>query len=128
MRLCLATLSILGLWLFITACKTSIGSNESVTQKRLSLHADSLKVFARVQNANTGYGILIDMDIPSSKKRYFLVDFNKDSVILSGMCAHGRCSDPGSEEVEFSNIPQSRCSSRGKYRVGDKYDGEYGKS
>src|SRR5690349_19892445 len=128
MRLCLPLLFICALWLLVAACKTPVIRSESITSERLLLHADSLKVFAQSQKANTDFAILIDMDIPSSMKRYFVVDLNKNEVLVSGMCAHGDCRDYTSREVHFSNKPGSYCSSKGRYRIGGYYDGRYGKS
>lgn len=94
----------------------------------LLLHADSILAYAQQQNANTDYAILIDMSIPSWEKRYFLLDLNKNSVLISGMCAHGEGSEFKVDEVVFSNVPQSHCTSKGRYKIGEKYDGRYGTS
>ena len=65
------------------------------------------------------------MSLHSGKKRLFVWDFKKDSIVLSGLCSHGCCanswsSDQSKENVKFSNVPDSHCSSKGKYKLGKR--------
>ncbi|WP_051568420.1 murein L,D-transpeptidase catalytic domain-containing protein [Crocinitomix catalasitica] len=74
---------------------------------------------------NTQKAIFIDMTIHSGKKRLFLYDFKADSIIMSSLCAHGCCDnlwgqDETKTDPEFSNIPDSHCSSIGKYKIGKR--------
>lgn len=84
--------------------------------------ADALS-YCKANKLNTRYCVLIDMKIHSGKKRAYLWDFKKDTLVLSGMCSHGCCSNPWSStntknNPSFSNVPDSHCSSLGKYKVG----------
>jgi hypothetical protein len=114
--------------LLLAACALPGKKDKAALRQRLLIHADSLLSYAQEQNANTDYAILVDMGICSAEKRFFLIDLNTDSILVSGMCAHGSCENYLSEEVEFSNMPESHCSSKGRYKIGEKYDGEYGKA
>ncbi len=74
---------------------------------------------------NTEYAILIDMSIHSGKKRLFMVNLETSSIVSSGLCSHGCCesvweSDLTANNPTFSNIPESHCSSKGKYRIGKR--------
>jgi hypothetical protein len=80
----------------------------------------------------TGYGFddricfLVDMRIPSGKKRFFVYNLDKDSVEIAGLVTHGSGSDTGTEELTFSNTPNSYCTSLGKYKMGNSYYGRFG--
>lgn len=129
MHLHLPMLNILSLWLLVAACtapakRDDIAANPA--KLKLQSHAASIKSYAEEQHVNTDYAILIDMSIPSWKKRYFVVDLNNDSIVLSGMCTHGQGDDYQREEVVFSNVPNSLCSSEGRYKIGAKYNGDFG--
>lgn len=77
---------------------------------------------------STEYCFLIDMSLPSGRNRFFVYDLKKNSVILSGLVAHGSCNETFLARPRFSNEPRSNCSSLGKYQVGQFYKGKYGKS
>lgn len=77
---------------------------------------------------STDYCFLIDMSLPSGRNRFFVYDLKKNSIILSGLVAHGSCNETFLARPRFSNEPKSNCSSLGKYQVGQFYTGKYGKS
>ncbi len=81
--------------------------------------------FCAENNFNTDFCILIDMSVHSGKNRLFVYDFKGDSIRSEGLCSHGCCdkiwgSDQTKEDVIFSNVSESHCSSIGKYKVGDR--------
>ncbi len=99
-------------------------------KSKLGIH-DRLKekavlalVYCRKNKMNVDFCVLIDMKIPSGKKRFFLWDFKGDSVLNSGMCSHGTCGNlkgyDSGNQPQFSNVPESYCSSLGKYRIGKR--------
>lgn len=77
---------------------------------------------------STRYCFLVDMSIPSGKKRFFVYDFSTNQVVYSGLVSHGSGGINYSSQPKFSNDPGSDCSSLGKYKVGEVYHGQYGKS
>jgi hypothetical protein len=85
-----------------------------------------LKEYALKNKCNVDYAFVIDMRIPSSKKRFFVYNLKKDSLITSGFVAHGTGSETFKGALVFSNVPDSRCSSLGKYKIGGSYKGMYG--
>jgi L,D-transpeptidase catalytic domain len=94
--------------------------------KRVKSKAYSLKEYALKNKCNLDYGFVIDMRIPSYKKRFFVYNLKKDSLITSGLVAHGIGSETFRGELLFSNVPDSRCSSLGKYKIGNAYFGMWG--
>jgi hypothetical protein len=87
---------------------------------------NELKIYASKNKCNTKYAFVADMRIPSFKKRFFVFDLKKDSIINTGYVAHGTGSETFRNELLFSNIPDSRCTSLGKYKIGASYNGMYG--
>jgi L,D-transpeptidase catalytic domain len=85
-----------------------------------------LEIYAAKNKCNTKFAFVVDMRIPSFKKRFFVFDLKKDSIINSGYVAHGTGSETFRNELVFSNIPDSRCTSLGKYKIGASYKGMYG--
>jgi len=98
--------------------------NSSIT----NLIARKLNNFAIENGYSTQYCFLVDMSIPSGKKRFFVYDLGTNSVVNSGLCAHGSCNKQFLDRARFSNATNCGCSSLGKYRVGEFYRGKYGKS
>lgn len=68
---------------------------------------------------------IVDFSLPSSKKRLFIIDLQKNEVVYNTYVAHGRNS--GREVAsQFSNEPESNKSSLGFYVTGDTYIGKHG--
>src|SRR5579872_444261 len=100
--------------LLLTCCIHTSAEKDDTNLKDLAIqklkeHATALKEYARKQKSSTELGILVDMSIPSDKKRIFLVNLETDSIYVSGLCAHGQCDDYTREDVKFSNVPGSNC-------------------
>jgi len=86
------------------------------------------KSFALQNGYSTNYCFFIDMSIPSGKKRFFVYDLDKNVVLISGLVAHGSCKEGFLTDAKFSNVPGCGCSSLGRYKIGEKYRGQYGTS
>ena len=70
---------------------------------------------------------IIDLSLPSSKKRFFVIDLNARALIFNTYVSHGRNS--GREmTTQFSNKPRSCESSLGFYVTGETYTGHHGYS
>lgn len=70
---------------------------------------------------------LIDFRLSSNKKRIWVIDMAKDSVIYHDLVSHGR--NTGNEYAKkFSNVPNSNQSSLGFYVTGENYVGKHGLS
>ncbi len=91
----------------------------------LGLYAKSIKRYAKTHSFDTSTFLLADMGLPSGKKRFFVYDLKKLRVKYSGLVAHGS-GKTRTETTVFSNTPNSWCSSMGKYRIANKYNGRFG--
>ena len=74
---------------------------KSMKFEKLRLKADALKLFAQRKNYNPDICFLIDMSIPSGKKRFFVYNIEKDSIMLEGLVAHGSCDNGFQAEPYF---------------------------
>jgi hypothetical protein len=92
---------------------------------RIQQYSKQLAAFAKLHGYNTNYCFLVDMKIPSGKNRFFVYDIKGDSVAKAGMVTHGS-GNAYSSEIIFSNKPGSNCSSIGKYKIGQSYNGKFG--
>ncbi len=114
-------LSLIALLVLVVGCTTKA---EVKTNNRLKSRAKLAKIYCEENNMNLDVCILIDMQIHSGKKRFFLWDLKGDSILKSGMCSNGTCDNlPGDESgvvPQFSNTPESHCSSLGKYKLGKR--------
>lgn len=90
--------------------------------------ASKVNNYAAQNNMSTEYCFLVDMSLPSGKDRFFIYDLKKNSIIHSGLVAHGSCNETFISRPRFSNEPKGGCSSLGKYKLGEFYRGKYGKS
>ena len=106
-------------------CVNSIDVNARA-MIRLKQKAAGFRLFNQAADYDSGYCFLIDMKIPSGKKRFFVYNLEKDSVETAGLVTHGSGSDNGTDQLYFSNIPNSNCTSLGRYKIGASYQGKFG--
>ena len=88
--------------------------------------ASDLAAYAKQNGYSTSHFLLVDLGRSSALKRAYLVG-SDGAILRSGQVAHGHCKS-NITEVEFSNVPESNCSSEGRYRISEKYTGDYGES
>ena len=93
---------------------------------RLKIKAFAIKAFATTHNYNQEICFLVDMSIESGKKRFFVYDMQNDSVLASGLVAHGSCDAGYQLNARFSNSANSGCSCLGKFKIGKAYNGTFG--
>lgn len=103
-------------------------SSEPDKSSITNLLAKKINNYAIENGFSTQYAFLVDMSIHSGKKRFFVYDLQDNSVVCSGLCAHGSCNKQFLDNARFSNGTNCGCSSLGKYKVGEFYRGKYGKS
>lgn len=100
--------------------------NLSEEMVKVEKNRNELELYAAKNKCNTKTAFVIDMRIPSYKKRFFICDLKRDVIIDSGYVAHGTGSETFRNQLLFSNLPDSRCTSLGKYKIGASYKGMYG--
>lgn len=94
-------------------------------EKMLSKAADA-RIFTQQKNYNENICFLIDMNLPSGQNRFFIYDLKKDSVQNTGLVTHGRCNEYWLEGRKYGNTVGCGCTSLGKYRIGNSYNGKFG--
>ena len=94
----------------------------------IRVQAKAGKRFSAQKGYSTKYCFLINMALPSGKKRFFIYDMEKDSILHAGLVAHGSCRTRFLADANFSNTPECGCSAKGKYKVGYAYKGRFGKA
>ena len=100
--------------------------SSSPAYKVLQTKAAALKSFARAKNYNSDFCFLVNMNTGSGNNRFFVYDLKKDSILLAGLVAHGRCNQWWLEGRKYGNEPGCGCTSLGKYRIGHSYMGQFG--
>lgn len=93
-------------------------------KKKLERKAFSLRQYAKENDYNTERCFFVDMSIASGKPRFFVYNLKKDSVEKSGLVTHGMGGPSGG--IEYSNTEGSNCTSKGRYSVGQSYNGRFG--
>ena len=71
---------------------------------------------------------VVDMDLPSSEPRLWVLDLRAGQVLHRSPVAHGRGSGEGLRAQRFSNTIKSACTALGFYRTQDTYRGKHGLS
>lgn len=98
-------------------------------RQRLKAKADSAFIFAKEKDLDLKHAFLVDFSLHSGKNRFFIWDFEKDTVIHSSLCAHGMGKGSNRStytDIKFSNVEGSYCSSLGKYRTGIRSYSQWG--
>lgn len=93
---------------------------------RLHQKAADARRFAKRQGLCLRYAFLLDLGLPSGRKRFFVYDLKADTVLNAGLVPHGSCNTRFLETAQFSNKPGCGCSSVGHYKVGGAYEGRFG--
>jgi L,D-transpeptidase catalytic domain len=102
------------------------GFRDSIEFATIRQKAHLLPEFARTLHCHQRIFFLADMRLPSGKNRFFIYDLSKDSIISSGLVAHGHGNNGFSFSPIFSNRPGSSCTALGKYKIGKIYRGNFG--
>lgn len=95
-------------------------------KEKLETVSAKIKSYSASNGYNEQIAFLIDMGLPSGQQRFFVYNMEKDSIEAAGLVTHGYGSEKGGEELYFSNVPGSYCTSLGKYKVGKEYQGRFG--
>ncbi len=98
---------------------------------RLTEHVNEIKAFTATNHKyNSKIAFLVDMKIKSGKNRFFVYDLESNEILDQGLVAHGSGSETGikGDILQFSNAPNSNCTSLGRYSVEKPYKGIFGKA
>ncbi|QPH41392.1 murein L,D-transpeptidase catalytic domain-containing protein [Pedobacter endophyticus] len=99
--------------LLITLYSFKPQAHQKISESKIS----AALAFCQKDNMDTSLVIMIDMSIHSGKNRLFVYDFEKEAVIIEGLCAHGVGRGSTATKPVFSNEVGSNCTSLGKFSV-----------
>ncbi|RYY43106.1 MAG: hypothetical protein EOO06_20200 [Chitinophagaceae bacterium] len=95
---------------------------------RLKEQGQAIAAYAKANNYNTERVFLMDMTLPSGKNRFFVYNIKKAEVEAASLVTHGFGSNKyeNDDPLEFSNVPDSKKTSLGRYKIGKSYFGQFG--
>lgn len=98
----------------------------SNTTRLLHIKSTAAKAFAIQNGLDTSVCFLIDMNLPSNQKRFFVYNLKKDTILQSGLVTHGNCNQYWLQGRKYGNGAGCGCTSLGRYRIGNFYYGKFG--
>jgi len=101
-------------------------SDKELLYEHLRLKAGSAKEYCTSKGISEQHCILVNFSIHSGKQRFFMWDFEKDTVLYSSLCAHGMGRESTVLKPVYSNDEGSYCSSPGRYKIGVSSYSKYG--
>ena len=99
---------------------------DNAAKEKLNKVTVSARKFATANKFNTQFCFLIDMSMPSGSPRFSVYDLDKDIVAVRGLVTHGRCNQDWLIGRKYGNVIGCGCTSLGKYKVGNPYQGRFG--
>ena len=102
------------------------GIINNAAMEKLNRMAIAAVKFAAANKFNTQFCFLIDMSISSGRQRFFVYDMKKNAVAATGLVTHGRCNQDWLIGRKYGNVIGCGCTSLGKYKVGNPYQGRFG--
>ena len=85
--------------------------------KSIEERAEKALAFAKSHRMNEHYALFVDYAIASGKPRLFVWDYEKQRIVASTYVMHGPGGGSTDERPRFSNRPDSKCSSLGRFQV-----------
>lgn len=110
-------------------CKDSSNKNYAITEDAIPKSIiDQLNHF---NQENTEYNdsvyFFVNFGLDSRRKRFFIYNNHLDSITGKGLVTRGTCwGKTAPKGAKYSNVVGSNCSSLGKYKVGNSYNGQFG--
>lgn len=117
--------------MFFQTCEPDVADKIATVDKatvlaKIHSKARELKSYVASHKMNAQVGFLVNMGQHSGQKRFYIYDLHKNSILDSGLVAHGSGHQLFAVTSMFSNEVGSQLSSLGKYRIGAKYKGRFG--
>lgn len=102
----------------------------NIEEARLTQQLDEVKALLKNRAGyNDKIVFLVDMKIKSGYNRFFVCDIANNKILDKGLVANGSGSETAVKgDLKFSNEPNSKCTSLGRYSIGKSYKGMFGKA
>ena len=75
---------------------------------------------------NPNIACYVDLTLPDNSYRFFVLNLTLRRVLVQGICLNGLTNERG--QIRYSNVINSNCSSRGLARIGEHYNGRFGRA
>lgn len=108
--------------------KTADKFHKDQSAKKAQKFIDSLKPWLEENDYSTDLLLVADMGLKMSVKRFYAVNPNTKKLLKDFLVAHGSGGGSTIDNAVLSNVSGSNCTSAGKYRIGDTYNGNFGKA
>ncbi|OLY91964.1 L,D-transpeptidase catalytic domain [Cnuella takakiae] len=120
----LAMLLLLGaIFLFLYNTNLPVaGAKQTGSSEALKAMCSQLKPGNRYNDKVAFY---VDLQQYSGRYRFFVLDLKNQQILHKGMVLNGREKD---DQPVYSNVPGSKCSSRGLAKIGYAYHGRFGRA
>lgn len=105
--------------------KTVVSLNKAGRNKLLE-RSETLQTYAREHGYNSRIAFMIDMTIESGKERFYVLNMDKDSILMKGLVTHGCCNENWLNGRKYGNEVGCGCTSLGRYKIGSSYNGKFG--
>lgn len=89
---------------------------------------DSLRDWLHDNDYSTSLLFVADMGLHMNIQRFYVVNPDSQKLLKSFLVAHGSGGGSTVNRPVFSNTPGSLCTSLGRYKIGEKYNGNFGES
>lgn len=106
--------------------KTTEQSISKQDYSKIVAKAKELFTYAKAQGYDTSVFFIINMEENSGKPRFFVYDWNLQKITKSKLVAHGRCNETALKGRKYSNVVGGGCTSLGRYKVANPYQGKFG--
>jgi hypothetical protein len=94
--------------------------------EKMKSKAELAKTFVLQKGYNSSICLLIDMSLPSGQNRFFVYDLKNDTIRNAALVTHGNCNQLWLSGRKYGNTVGCGCTSLGKYKVGNSYNGKFG--
>ncbi|OIQ21478.1 MAG: peptidase [Flavobacterium sp. MedPE-SWcel] len=124
-------ITILLLLSFLSCADVNKKEAKKTSEKSYSANHREALSFCKENNFCADYYFLIDMSVHSGKNRFYIYDFKQNKIVDKKLVTHGSCdvyeSNPTNyKKAKFSNRAESHCSSKGKYKIGERAYSSWG--
>lgn len=99
-----------------------VKSSDAVLLKRVQ----SATNFVKQKGMNGDYAFFINMKKESGSRRFYTVNLKTGKLLNAGLVAHGRCNKAFLTGRQYGNEVGCGCTSLGRYKVGNAYQGRFG--
>lgn len=86
----------------------------------------TVKAKQQLKDSTADIVFYVDLSRDRNDYRFFVLNTKDSTILEEGLCLNGKTNSKG--DVIFSNKIGSNCSSKGVYKIGNEYIGQFGKA